>query len=103
MRIDKLLCFLRFAKTRAIAQRWIGEGHMRLNGQRVDRVSAAVNAGDVLTLPLHGGVRVIEIVTLPARRGPAAEAQSCYRVLDGRANFAIAPAQEPLPGGKHHP
>ena len=90
MRIDKLLCFLRFAKTRAIAQRWIGEGHMRLNGQRVDRVSAAVNAGDVLTLPLHGGVRVIEIVTLPTRRGPATEAQSCYRVLDEENNFPIA-------------
>ena len=103
MRLDKLLCFLRFAKTRAIAQRWICEGHMRLNGHRVERPSAAVKPSDVLTLPTPGGAQVIEIAALPVRRGPAAEAQSCYRELDGRANFAIAPAEEPLPGGKHHP
>ena len=36
MRLDKLLFNLRLAKSRAMAQRWIVEGHMRLNGQRVD-------------------------------------------------------------------
>lgn len=103
MRLDKLIYFLRFAKTRAIAQRWIGEGHMRLNGQRIERSSATVKIGDVLTLPMRAEVRVIEIAALPARRGPASEAQSCYRELDGRAHFAIAPAEEPFPGGKHRP
>jgi NAD-dependent dihydropyrimidine dehydrogenase PreA subunit len=33
---------------------------------------------------------VIELLALPARRGPAAEAQSCYRVLDGGGQSALA-------------
>jgi ribosome-associated heat shock protein Hsp15 len=82
MRIDKLLWFLRFAKTRGIAQDWVEAGHMRRNGIRVERSSTAIAVGDILVLPVPSGVRVIEILVLPARRGPALEAQGCYRVLD---------------------
>lgn len=92
MRIDKLLWFLRLARTRTIAQGMAEEGHMRLNGRRVDRAHQKVSPGDVLTLPTLSGARVIEIVTLPARRGPAPEAQACYRVLDGRVADPIAAA-----------
>jgi ribosome-associated heat shock protein Hsp15 len=82
MRIDKLLFNLRFAKTRGLAQRWIAEGHLRRNGERVVRQDLAVQCGDVLTLPLRQRVVVIELISLPSRRGPAAEAQACYRALD---------------------
>lgn len=82
MRIDKLLWFLRLTKTRSIAQAMAEEGHIRLNGRRVDRAHQKVGAGDVLVIPLSRGVRIIELLTLPVRRGPAPEAQSCYRVLD---------------------
>ncbi|HMP55934.1 MAG TPA: RNA-binding S4 domain-containing protein, partial [Novosphingobium sp.] len=51
-----------------------------------------VASGDVLTIPVGSGVRVIEIITLPSRRGPAPEAQSCYRVLDEPRNNPIAAA-----------
>jgi ribosome-associated heat shock protein Hsp15 len=90
MRIDKLLWFLRLAKTRPIAQAMAGEGHIRLNSRRVDRAHQKVAVGDVLTIPLGSGVRVIALVALPHRRGPAAEAQSCYRVLDETGAFPIA-------------
>lgn len=63
---------------------------MRCNRNRVTRADRAISAGDVLTLPLGKSVIVIEILALPARRGPAAEAQDCYRVLDAGASFAIA-------------
>ena len=92
MRIDKLLWYLRLAKTRSIAQAMAGDGHMRLNGRRVDRAHQKVVAGDVLTVPLGPSVRVIELLSLPLRRGPAPEAQSCYRVLDERGAFPIAAA-----------
>jgi ribosome-associated heat shock protein Hsp15 len=90
MRIDKLLWHLRLAKTRSIAQAMAETGHMRLNGRRVDRAHQKVAAGDVLTVPLGPRVRVIELIALPQRRGPATEAQSCYRVLDERGAFPIA-------------
>ena len=92
MRVDKLLWFLRLAKTRPIAQAMAEAGHLRLNGRRIERSHQKIVTGDVLTVPIAAGVRVIEIVSLPLRRGPASEAQACYRVLDGRACDPIAAA-----------
>jgi ribosome-associated heat shock protein Hsp15 len=83
MRIDKLLWFLRFARTRALAQALVESGHVRRNGRRVERAHQAIQPGDVLVLLLASGVRVVEVLTLPSRRGPASEAQGCYRVLAG--------------------
>jgi ribosome-associated heat shock protein Hsp15 len=90
VRIDKLLWYLRLAKTRTLAQAMAEEGHVRLNGRRVERAHQKVSIGDVLTLPLPGGVRVIELIALPTRRGPAPEAQGCYRALDEGGAFPIA-------------
>jgi len=85
MRIDRLLCYLRFVKTRSQAHLLVNEAHIRCNGIRVERDSYAVSVGDVLVLPLGAEVRIIEILEIPARRGPPALAQSCYRVLDPQA------------------
>lgn len=90
MRIDKLLWFLRFAPSRNVAQQWVEHGHIRLNQRRIAKPGIATRAGDVLTLPLRRQVMVIELLTLPTRRGPASEAQSCYRVLDVAAANPIA-------------
>ena len=90
IRIDRLLWFLRFAKSRSLAQKWLGEGHVRRNGARVIRQDQPINVGDVLTLPLKSRVLVIEILALPERRGPAIEAQACYRELDDGRAIAIA-------------
>lgn len=90
MRLDKLLHCLRFAKTRGAAQRWIAEGHIRHNRNRVTENDREVAPGDVLTLPLKSGVLPIEIVALPTRREPADEACACYRALDAAPAIAIA-------------
>lgn len=90
MRIDRLLCYLRFARTRAIAARWVMTGQMRCNGERILKASQTIQVGDVLTLPPRGGpspgkaglVTLVEIVSLPERRGPPKEAQRHYRKLD---------------------
>ena len=102
MRIDKLLWQLRLTKTRGLAQALVGEGHVRRNGARVLRASQDVAVGDTLTVPLPGGVRVIELVALPTRRGPAAEAQACYRALDRGSESAIA-AGEDQPQARDQP
>ena len=90
MRIDKLLWFLRIAPSRTVAHDWVAEGHFRLNGRRIEKPSAAVAVGDVLTVPARSGVRVIELVVVPGRRGSADEATACYRTLDERAANPIA-------------
>jgi ribosome-associated heat shock protein Hsp15 len=104
MRIDKVLWFLRFAKSRSIAQAMAETGHIRCNGRRIDRAHQKITVGDVLVLPLPAGVRAIEVVTLPARRGPASEAQGCYRTLDEARVNPLAPAPtEPFVEGDTPP
>lgn len=81
LRLDKFLFFTRLTKTRAQAQAVAAQGHVRINGQPTQRAHANVAPGHVLTLPLHDNVRIIQIEALPTRRGPAAEAQLCYREI----------------------
>ncbi len=56
-------------------------GLLRINRQPTDKAHAKVRIGDVLTLPLYRGVRVIEVLGLSERRGSAPEAQTLYRPL----------------------
>ena len=76
MRIDRLLCYLRFVRTRSAAHRLVDEGHIRRNGERVTRASRDILEGDVLTLPLGNSVRLVEIIALPERRGAPREEMS---------------------------
>ncbi|WP_324828967.1 RNA-binding S4 domain-containing protein [Qipengyuania zhejiangensis] len=82
MRIDRLLCHLRFLRTRSAATKLVESGHVRRNGERVTRGSHDVRVGDVLTLPLGNSVKLVEILALPERRGAPREAEACYRELD---------------------
>ena len=81
LRIDKFLWFVRLAKSRSVAQKMAEDGHIRLNGRRIERAQSPVRTGDLITFPHHHGVRVVRVVQLPGRRGPAPEAQSCYEEL----------------------
>jgi len=81
VRIDRFLVFIRLVKSRTLAQRVIETGHVRLDGKRVEKPSEDVQVGSTIALPLHDEVRVLRVVSLPARRGPAAEARACYEEL----------------------
>jgi ribosome-associated heat shock protein Hsp15 len=81
MRLDKFLFFVRLTKTRGLAQAIVEQGHVRIDGAPVARSHQEIAPGQVVTLPLHGQVRVVRIDALPARRGPATEAQACYSDL----------------------
>lgn len=85
IRIDKLLWYLRFVRSRALAQALVEHGHIRLEGRRISRSSTMVHAGQHLVLPLESGIWVIRLLSIPTRRGPAPEAQSCYERLDSPA------------------
>ena len=84
MRIDRFLFFIRLAKSRTIAQGIIEQGHVRIDGKRVEKPSDQVEAGSVIALPLHGQVRVLRVLAVPARRGPATEARTCYEEIEER-------------------
>lgn len=90
MRIDRLLVYLRFARTRSKACAMIDAGHMRMNGHRVTRHSEDVAPGDILTFPVGTEVRIVEVCTLPQRRGPPGIARSHYHELDRDGESALA-------------
>jgi ribosome-associated heat shock protein Hsp15 len=81
VRIDRFLYFIRLVKSRTLAQAVIAEGHVRIDGKRVEKPSEDVTAGSIVALPLHDRVRVLKVRSLPTRRGPAAEAHACYDEL----------------------
>lgn len=81
LRMDKFLWFARLSSSRSTAQKLAEDGHIRVNGRRIDRAHAPVRAGDLITFPYPTGVRVVRVLQLPLRRGPAPEAQACYEEL----------------------
>ena len=81
MRIDRYLHCIRIVKSRGLAQGLIDSGHVRIDGKRVEKTSEPVRVGSVIALPLHGQVRVLRVLALPERRGPAPEALLCYEEL----------------------
>ncbi|MEM9311141.1 MAG: S4 domain-containing protein [Pseudomonadota bacterium] len=81
LRIDRLLVYLRFARTRSVARNMIEGRTLRLNRKHVQRVSENVGIGDVLTVAIGGDVRVIEVIALPTRRASPAGAKTFYREL----------------------
>lgn len=81
MRIDRYLFFIRLVKSRTLAQSVINEGHVRIDGRRVEKSSDEVRIGSIVALPLDDRVRILKVVRLPDRRGPAPEARLCYEEL----------------------
>ena len=81
MRIDRFLFFVRLVKSRTLAQAVVDAGHVRIDGNRVLKPSEDVRVGSIVALPLHGRTRVVRVLALPGRRGPAAEAKAHYEEL----------------------
>ena len=81
MRIDRFLFFIRLTKSRTLAQSIIDSGFVRIDGKRVEKPSETVREGSVIALPLRDEVRILRILSLPARRGPASEARRHYEEI----------------------
>ncbi|MEY4871449.1 MAG: hypothetical protein RLZZ563_779 [Pseudomonadota bacterium] len=84
IRLDKWLWQARFFRTRALAAEVAEDGHLRINGMPTRKAGAGVGAGDVLTFPQGNRIRLVRILDIGLRRGPATEAQSLYLDLDLR-------------------
>ena len=56
----------------------VARGSIRINRQATVKPHAKLRVGDVLTIPVHGAVRVLRVAGLARRRGPAVEARRLY-------------------------
>jgi len=82
LRLDKWLWHARFARTRSLAAKLVAAARFRINGNPTEKAHHAVRPGDVLTFPLGPHIRVIKVLALGTRRGPAPEARLLYEDLD---------------------
>ena len=84
-RLDIWLWRARFFKMRAEAAKAVSQKGVRIDRTGLVRKSqkpgATVCEGDVLTFRARGQVLAIRVLGLPARRGPAAEAQGFYELV----------------------
>jgi ribosome-associated heat shock protein Hsp15 len=80
-RIDRWLWHARIVRTRAAAASLVVAGHVRVNGVRVAAASREVKCGDVVTIALDGGVRVVKVCDFALRRGDAAAASRLYETV----------------------
>ena len=78
IRLDKWLYHARFAKSRGIAADMVSGGHVRVNRDKAGKPAHKVGPGDVLTFAKGERVRVVRILAVGTRRGPAVEAQALY-------------------------
>jgi ribosome-associated heat shock protein Hsp15 len=101
LRLDLWLWYARFFKTRTLATRLVQSGKLRVNREIVGKAHYKVKAGDVLTFPQGPFVRVVRVLALADRRGPAPAARGLYEDL--------APPEEqprlprPVPDGARPP
>lgn len=77
-RLDKWLWCARFRKLRSACAEWVEQGSIRINRQPTDKPHARLRPGDVLTLPAGDAIRVVRVLALATRRGPAAEANALF-------------------------
>jgi ribosome-associated heat shock protein Hsp15 len=88
MRLDVFLWRARFFKARTSATDAIETSGARIerDGQvrRIDKPATPVEAGDVLAFAAPSGSKLVRILSLPARRGPPAEAALCYEAVGER-------------------
>jgi ribosome-associated heat shock protein Hsp15 len=81
-RVDKWLWHARLVRTRSAAASLAASGHVRINGQRIHSPSRPVRSGDVITVALQGGVRVLKVSHFAERRGSANDARALWEEVE---------------------
>ena len=81
IRLDKWLWYARFFKTRSLATEQCTAGRIRVDGSVVRKGHHPARPGQVLTFVQGHHVRVVKVVALGVRRGPASEAATLYEDL----------------------
>jgi ribosome-associated heat shock protein Hsp15 len=98
-RLDKWLWFARVVKTRTQAAKLVAEGHVRVNGARIEDPAKTLKCGDVVTIALERQVRVLKVLEPGSRRGPFEEARRLFDDI-GPTGVVPRPIQNDEPEGR---
>lgn len=111
LRLDKWLWQARFFKTRTLAATVASKGKVRINRMLVTKPHYKVRPGDVLTFAQGQDIRVVRVLALGERRGPAPEARTLYEDIgetsidsaDGQTVMSPDRPRQPAPSPKTEP
>ena len=98
-RLDKWLWFARVTKTRTLAATLIQAGKVRVNRLPIRKPGTLVKVDDVVTIAVHGRVRVLRVLAAGSRRGPATEAADLFEEVSpiGSSESGYVTASGPQP------
>src|SRR5262245_65315982 len=102
MRIDKWLWAARFFKSRSLAAQACDGGKVDVNEQAA-KPAKPVRPGDLLTITLPRGKKIVRIVALSERRGSGLDAAKLYTDLTPPApprQARVAPVYRPPGAGR---
>ncbi|MDP2312949.1 MAG: RNA-binding S4 domain-containing protein [Pseudomonadota bacterium] len=91
VRLDKWLTAARMYKTRTLAQEACDGGHVTVN-DRSAAPARAIKSGDTIVAATPGGKKILRVLRLEDKRGPAAQARTLYDDLTPPE----PPSDEPL-------
>ncbi len=103
LRADEWLWYARFFKTRSLAAKLCNAGKLHVSGEAVSKAHHKVKPGDVLTFPQGRHVRVVKLLELGTRRGPAPAARLLYEDLSPPSPEGRLPALAARPRGGGRP
>ncbi len=90
VRVDKWLWATRKFKTRTLAGKTCNKGHVKINGNPA-KASSKVKVGDEVRALTPGGAKILKVLALAEKRGPAAFAVTLYEDLTPEQPKEIAP------------
>ena len=90
VRVDKWLWAVRKFKTRTLAGKACSSGNVRINGT-IAKSSSKVQAGDIVKALTPGGPKILKVLGLAEKRGPASFAVTLYEDQTPEQPREIAP------------
>ena len=90
VRVDKWLWATRHFKSRTLAGDTCDAGHVKINGV-LAKASSKVKAGDLVKALTPGGAKILKVLALAEKRGPASFAVTLYEDLTPEVPKEIAP------------
>ena len=90
VRVDKWLWATRKFKTRTLAGKTCDTGHVKINGNAA-KASSKVKVGDEVRALTPGGAKILKVLALAEKRGPASFAVTLYEDLTPEQPKEIAP------------
>jgi ribosome-associated heat shock protein Hsp15 len=69
-----------------LAQELATKGRVRVNSERTTNAAKTIRPGDVLTISLPSRVRVLKVLDVAERRGPASETTHLYDELSDQTS-----------------